>query len=130
VKVPLPRIQPLLAFRDLLEGPPEGFGAWRAPEGQFPWYELSPRALAFVAALDREGFVIAYDWDAWLQASPDYVAHSELLADADLETLRRLLTAHVRADRFTDGHLAEMHRTGHLAAILRHLEELHRAGVA
>ena len=44
--------------------------------------------------------------------------------DADLLTLRRLLTTHVRADRFTEGHLAAELENGHICAILEQLEEL------
>jgi Family of unknown function (DUF6508) len=50
-----------------------------------------------------------------------------LLAQADLLTLRKLLTAHVRQDRFIEGHLAQMLENGHISAILRRLRELRDA---
>ena len=45
------------------------------------------------------------------------------LASADLLTLRKLLTTHIRADRFTEGHL----ESGHITAILRQLKQIRDA---
>ena len=50
------------------------------------------------------------------------------LAAADFDTVRRLLTLHVRADRFNAGHLGAVARSGHLAAVLRRLRALRDAG--
>jgi O-acetyl-ADP-ribose deacetylase len=46
------------------------------------------------------------------------------IAGADLLTLRKLLTAHVRGDRFTEGHLAAVLEKGHILAILKRLEQI------
>ena len=48
-----------------------------------------------------------------------------LLSKANLQTLRKLLTAHVRADRFTEGHLAAMFESGHMTMILKRIAEIH-----
>jgi hypothetical protein len=53
------------------------------------------------------------------------VDHPALLSKANLQTLRKLLTAHVRADRFTEGHLAGMIESGHIAMILKRMAEIH-----
>jgi hypothetical protein len=50
------------------------------------------------------------------------------LETANLLTLRKLLTVHVRKDRFVEGHLARMLECGHITAILRRLREV-RAGM-
>jgi len=47
-----------------------------------------------------------------------------LLEEADLETLRKLLTTHVRKDRFCEGHLDYMFECGHITAILERLQQL------
>jgi hypothetical protein len=39
-------------------------------------------------------------------------------------TLRKLLTTHVRADRFVEGHLAGVLESGHMLAILRRLKDI------
>ena len=77
----------------------------------------------FVQALYDHGFVQNFDWPGWEEAQA-YVERPELLASADLETCIKLLTTHVRKERFCDGHLAEMITTGHLLAVLHRLEEL------
>jgi len=35
-----------------------------------------------------------------------------------------LLTAHVRGDRFVEGHLASVFESGHITAILRRLKQI------
>ena len=46
------------------------------------------------------------------------------LETADLTTLRKLLTTHVRADRFSEGHLAGVLQSGHIVAVLRRLRKI------
>ena len=57
-----------------------------------------------------------------------YLKNPTLLRDVGLGTLRKLFTTHVRKERFCDGHLAEILRSGHLAQLLRRLQEI-RAGL-
>ena len=48
----------------------------------------------------------------------------EKVATASLEDVRRLLTLHMRKERFCEGHMAEMIRSGHIVALLRRLDSL------
>lgn len=48
-----------------------------------------------------------------------------MVQKANLQTLRKLLTVHVCADRFTEGHLAAMFESGHIAMILKRMAEIH-----
>ena len=48
----------------------------------------------------------------------------EQLSAATLEDCRMLLTAHVRADRFIEGHLLHVFDTGHIVAVLRRVAEI------
>ena len=50
------------------------------------------------------------------------------LDHAGLEDLCRLLTTHVRSDRFNERHLVAMYENGHVTAILRRLQEFVRGG--
>ena len=52
------------------------------------------------------------------------IAKPELLAKADLDTLRKLFTAHSRNESLNDGHMAEMIDEGHLKLAVKRLTEL------
>ena len=67
-----------------------------------------------------------FDWGAWQDEAIKYVQDPDLLSQADLDTLERLLTLHIRRDRFYDGHLAWAVESGHFTAILRQLQDIRR----
>ncbi len=50
---------------------------------------------SFIKALYQENFVISFDWTTWLDEAKRFVQHPELLK-ADISTLQKLLTTHVR----------------------------------
>ena len=47
-----------------------------------------------------------------------------LLASADFDTCRRLLTSHVREKRFADGHFGAMVESGHIGAVLQRIGQI------
>ncbi len=55
---------------------------------------------------------------------PVLIDDPDAVRSADLLTCRKLLTTHVRAYRFSEGHLAEVIKSGHIAAVLRRVAEL------
>ncbi|WP_242039700.1 O-acetyl-ADP-ribose deacetylase [Anabaena sphaerica] len=79
----------------------------------------------FITALDQENFVIPFNWTDWQNEGNRLIKHPEFLATADLSTLQKLLTFHVRQDRFCSGHLAAMIENGHFLAILNRLQAIH-----
>jgi hypothetical protein len=89
---------------------------------------ISPewRGASVSAAAYEDGVVYPFDWPAWTKPAKAhaYEARPELLASADLDTCRRLLTCYVRAERFTDGVLASMVSSGYLQQLVRRLLEL------
>lgn len=62
----------------------------------------------FIKALYEENFVIFFDWTTWQNKAQRFVQHLKLLNYADISTLQKLLTTHVRNERFCSGHLASM----------------------
>ena len=85
----------------------------------------SDETLAFVKCLDDQQVVAGFDWSGWLaEGGREIVEDPDRLATATLEECRMLLAAHARADRFIDGHLLDVLMSGHVAAILRRIEEL------
>jgi O-acetyl-ADP-ribose deacetylase len=91
---------------------------------QMPYVDYSPEVMRFRSALGSAGFIHPYDWMAWQEEASRYLNEFDLLKTADLETLRKLFTLHVRRDRFVEGHFAEMIDTGHIRALLHRLKEL------
>lgn len=98
-------------------------GTWN-----MPYVTYSQEMLRFLGALGSAGFITPYDWVAWQDEAWRYVRDPDLLKDADLDTLRKLLTLHVRKDRFVEGHLAEMIDLGHIRAILQRLKVIYSWG--
>jgi hypothetical protein len=130
------RLLAIGVFRAELESPTFDAGRWHASEPTaddpdvwtMPWFELSDRAAAFVAAL--AGIMISgFDWPSWMgtpegQAlSSDHVA----VAAADPTQLSKLATAVIRSDRFNEGSIANCFETGLMTAIARRAEALARA---
>jgi hypothetical protein len=75
-------------------------------------------------ALHDSGSVLVFDWTAWQDEAGQYVSHPELLGSADIATLQKLLTLHIRKERFFQGHFGAMIDSGHIKRILERLKEL------
>ena len=80
----------------------------------------------FVETLYEEGFIISFDWGGWQSQAEQFCSNPELLNTADMITLQKLLTTHVRKDRFCEGHLACVLKEGHITAILRQLKKIQK----
>lgn len=84
----------------------------------------------------RLGWVLTdFDWSKWAHG-PEcqmLVEDPANVASADPLTLARVLTAHLRQDRFCEGHLLGAFKEGHLTAIVRRAVDLlgaHEASLA
>src|SRR6478735_2258649 len=83
------RLQAIGAFADELEAPDFEAGQWHpsAPTRDdptvwtMPWYELSPRATAFVRAL--AGIMITFDWPTWAATDSAKALYRDRAALAD-----------------------------------------------
>jgi hypothetical protein len=118
------QIDAVLEYLPTFERPGYQAGEWRTREGSFPSFVYHSEVTDFIQTLYEQGFVIYLDWTSWREHAERYQSDSASLAEADLLTLRKLLTVHVRADRFVEGHLAGVFASGHIAAILRRLEQV------
>jgi ADP-ribosyl-[dinitrogen reductase] hydrolase len=124
LEVRLQQIDAILKYLPVFEKPDYQFGRWVEPEGQFPYFSFSPEVDEFIDALHRQGMIIPFDWTSWRKEAECYQTDSEALETADLLTLRKLLTVHVRAERFAEGHLASVFESGHITAILHRLKQI------
>ena len=114
----------ILKFLPVLESPGFAFGELVAQPGQFGYARMAPEVDAFVQALYDNGWVEPFDWSKFQDEAIGYFENPSRLETVGVDTVRKLLTLHVRKDRFCDGHLLEMLEKGHIQAILRRLAQL------
>lgn len=88
------------------------------------FYEYAPRVCALLGTLDRYGFVEPFDWPAWHTEAQRYYSNPREIETANLSVLQKLVTIHLRKERFCEGHLDTVLRSGHMVAILRRLRVL------
>ncbi len=116
----------ILTFLDTFEKP--GFKCGKSPvpteSSVIPHYAFTKTVESFVQALYDNGWIEQLDWKKWQDTAARYVDSPDLLASADAETIRTLLTTHVRKDYFCEGHLAAMFDNGHIVALLRRLKQI------
>jgi hypothetical protein len=75
-------------------------------------------------ALYRHGWIDSnFNWASWPEAE-QLLSQPELVSQADIFTIRKLLTLHFRQERFCEGHLAEQISNGHFQRLLRRLRQL------
>lgn len=78
----------------------------------------------FMDACYKNGMVVKFDWEGWESEATALMNDPVRLESADLPTLRRLLTWHVRQNRFSRDHLAGKIAEGHILALLKRLKAL------
>ncbi len=75
--------------------------------------------------LHDNGFILPdFDWMAWSEEALSYLDNRSTLKSADWQTLYQLLTAHIRADRTSEGHYDAILENGFLRDILMRMQEL------
>ena len=62
--------------------------------------EYHPAVRGFEKACYRNGFVQPFDWPAWAPSIRRYMQEPELVASARVWTCIRLISAHIRCERF------------------------------
>jgi O-acetyl-ADP-ribose deacetylase len=127
-------IERILDWEAVLRKPADSLFEWepsrRRDDGvhAMPYVNYAPEFLDFIRALSEHGFVVPFDWPAWAEEGMAIQEDPTRLREADLRTIVRLFTLHVRADRFNEGHLAEAIERGWLLGLLQRLRVLAAAG--
>lgn len=81
--------------------------------------------LELIAHLDSSGFTAPFDWVQWSsKLPPGWQTDPSLIDNADTDMLRGLMTAHIRVNRHSRGHLEELFRNGYMDKLFHRLEEL------
>lgn len=92
------------------------------------WGDMTSRVSASTARnlfqyLYKHGFVLEhFDWMSWSNEALSYEEDRAKLATADLGTLHKIITTHIRADHFNEGHYDAILENGFLAAILERIK--------
>lgn len=92
-------------------------------------YRFESREVSsFRKELDDIGFILVFDWPTWIADNKGFrdihTSIEDQIRDADLETLRKLMTSYIRGDRFNEGLFIQVILKGHLVSILLRLKEL------
>jgi hypothetical protein len=90
----------------------------------FSHLRYNPVISELIHAFYEHKFVQSFDWVSWQHNAEQFFTHSQRLRSATIDDCIRLITTHVRQDKFSDGHFGEMVRNGHVAAILERLAEI------
>jgi hypothetical protein len=120
-----PRYDRLLEFLRAFEHPGPSEAGRPEFSRQRAWSEDCEALDRFIQVLYEDGWVLVFDWPAWQAKAERLYSEPQRLCRARLPTIQRLLTFHVRKDRFSEGHLLVMLQEGHIGAILRRIAELH-----
>ena len=100
---------------------------WERVLEYLPGFERrsSEYAGAFVETLYAAGVIDDFDTLQWREEAERLMSDTAALAAADEDTLRKLLTYHVRWDHFDNEHLQEAIESGHIASILQSVQNLY-----
>ena len=126
------QIDQILAFLPYFKGGGDGFGQnAHFDEKVFDKGCVLPSVLnektsEFVRACYNLGFIESFDWMAWSREKSDLVNSGIGIESLNVEEIRKLLTNHIRRDRFHDGHLLEMLRSRTITRILERLKEIRK----
>jgi hypothetical protein len=86
-----------------------------------------PAIGALMRSFYENHFVQPFDWAQWQPTGAKICEEPNLLSRATLETCIKLITLHIRKDRFVGGHFGAMVSCGHIPAILHRLVELRKS---
>ena len=91
-------------------------------------FNYSPLLDNIVHSIHEAGLQITFDWPSWQDEAERICNEPGELEKADLETIRKLLTLHLRKERFCEGHLAAVCECGLMLSTLRRLKTLRDEG--
>jgi O-acetyl-ADP-ribose deacetylase (regulator of RNase III) len=124
-KVTLKNIENILAFVTLFTHKQAKLYEIQTQPLSLDPYCYSKEFNRLITSVEQENFVISFDWLAWQNEAHCFVTDPELLTVADISTLQKLFTTHLRKERFCSGHLAGMIENGHFLAIFHRLQAIY-----
>ena len=111
----------ILAYRTILDGT----AFLRGHEDEIKKTGTCHPIDTFVRLLYRNNWLINTRWQEWVDEATAYFEQPSLLTLADTQSLRRILTVHVRIDRMMPGEIADLIHRGYMLAIFNRISEIH-----
>jgi len=116
-------IDKLVSYYDYFNAPSSNF--YTSSIG----YMLESKEItAFRKDLYDTGFIIVFDWKDWLKHNEIYTQLElnidSYISNADIDTLRKLMTCYIRGDRFNEGLFIQVCANGIVTSILKRLREI------
>lgn len=94
----------------------------KVEDGEFEVY--SEEVDSFIQLFYKSKLLVNFRWQDWQKEALKFFENPLLVNEALEEDVLKLLTLHIRKDRFFDGHLGEMIETKHISQILQRLKNL------
>lgn len=110
----------VLTYRTILDGT----SFLRGYENEIAETGTCPPIDTFVRQLYSNNWLINTRWQGWADEATAYFEQPSLLTLADTQSLRRILTVHVRIDRMMPGEIADLIRRGYMLSILNRISEI------
>jgi hypothetical protein len=98
--ITIKNINAVLAFSALFESQNAKLYQVEIEASHLEPYRYSEDICRFIKTLYEEKFVISFDWLAWQDEAKRFIDNPKLLNSADISTLQKLLTTHVRQSVF------------------------------
>lgn len=118
----LKNIDAILEYIPYFESPKNEFYHINPDNSLMDPYFYSEKTSEFIHALYENNFIQAFDWSEF-----NTLESVEKIENTDIDTLVKILTAYIRADRFSSGSVANFIKEGHLLRILYRLREIKNA---
>lgn len=103
-------------------GKPGGLKKYKDGTVSFPFYIHTEIVNQFVKIAYDTGIIIPFDWSGWKQGQVMFRDNDFDFDSVDVFTKCKLITAIVRADRFSDGVLIEAFRSGLILKVLKSID--------
>ncbi|HDQ08356.1 MAG TPA: hypothetical protein ENN44_06215 [Methanoculleus sp.] len=111
----------ILGYRTILDGT----SFLRGYEKEIRETGSCPPIETFLRILYTNNWLINSHWQGWTDEATAYFEQPSLLTLADTQSLRRILTVHVRIDRLMPGEIADLIHRGYMLAIFNRISEIH-----
>ena len=121
------RFRAIAKFLPAMKAPDFKFADLISRPSEFPFYDYSPTARAFIRAANDNGWVLGhFDWPSWKDTPEANMLRDDpnALKNATPEQLAKLLTVLIRQERFCDGVLNSAFKSGLLTGILERVAVL------
>lgn len=95
---------------------------YTTPDNPTLYYKYAPEIEGFINYAYEK--LLASSWVQFQEEAKKYIEDPKELENAGIEILKKLITLHIRKERFVEGHIARTIDCGHFIALLKKLESL------